>query len=330
MKRQLAAIASLVAAIAAVVASAVTLWNHWDDLALALACLAVVEYLAWYVLSRAGVTRVVAAVGGRGGRGRDRLPRRRARRADDRGRGGARARHRGAGPLRAQRRRPEPARRRAAVCPQRRPAACSSGPKSGGRKADPEFVAEAGRRGIQAVDLTRHDDLVQLAHSVIDDGADVVGVAGGDGSQALVAGVAAERDIPFVCIPAGTLFTSPSISASTATTSPGAARRVRPGFERRASTSPPSSDRVFVNNVSLGLYAHRAVRRLPRRQGGHRGAHAARAARQRLRPVRLPRARTVGRRRGAPRPRARVEQRVYNCRASGASYAPGSTKVCSA
>ncbi|MFE5097437.1 diacylglycerol kinase family protein [Streptomyces sp. NPDC056638] len=38
----------------------------------------------------------------------------------------------------------------------------------------------------------------------MDDGADLLGVVGGDGTQALVAEVAAESGLPFVVIPAGT------------------------------------------------------------------------------------------------------------------------------
>ncbi len=35
-------------------------------------------------------------------------------------------------------------------------------------------------------------------------GADVIGMAGGDGSQGVVAAVAAAHDLPYVCVPAGT------------------------------------------------------------------------------------------------------------------------------
>ena len=35
-------------------------------------------------------------------------------------------------------------------------------------------------------------------------GGDALGMAGGDGSQAAVAAVAAEHDLPYVCVPAGT------------------------------------------------------------------------------------------------------------------------------
>ena len=37
-------------------------------------------------------------------------------------------------------------------------------------------------------------------------GANALGMAGGDGSQAAVAAVAAEHDLPHVCVPAGTNY----------------------------------------------------------------------------------------------------------------------------
>ena len=77
--------------------------------------------------------------------------------------------------------------------------------KSGGGKAEKfQLVDECRARGIEPVVLQRGDDLLQLARDAIDGGADVVGMAGGDGSQALVASVAAERGVPMVVIPAGT------------------------------------------------------------------------------------------------------------------------------
>ena len=52
--------------------------------------------------------------------------------------------------------------------------------------------------------LRQDDDLVALAEQAVRDGADVLGMAGGDGSQALVADVARRHDVAFVCVPAGT------------------------------------------------------------------------------------------------------------------------------
>ena len=78
-------------------------------------------------------------------------------------------------------------------------------PKSGGGKAELFHLAdECRKRGIEPVVLRPGDDLLQLAEDAIARGADVIGMAGGDGSQALVASVAARHDIPHVCVPAGT------------------------------------------------------------------------------------------------------------------------------
>jgi diacylglycerol kinase family enzyme len=127
-------------------------------------------------------------------------------------------------------------------------------PKSGGGKADPEFVAAAEARGIRCNDLTQAPDLARLAHDVIAEGADVVGVAGGDGSQAVVAGVAAEHDVAFVCIPAGTRNHFALDLGVDRDDVVGALDAFAHGFERRVDLATVN-DRVFVNNVSLGLYA---------------------------------------------------------------------------
>ncbi|HEX4907068.1 MAG TPA: diacylglycerol kinase family protein [Actinomycetes bacterium] len=47
-------------------------------------------------------------------------------------------------------------------------------------------------------------DVGELARRAVADGADLLGVAGGDGTQALVAGIAAEHGIPLLVISAGT------------------------------------------------------------------------------------------------------------------------------
>ena len=78
-------------------------------------------------------------------------------------------------------------------------------PKSGGGKAERFHLAnEARRRGIEAVELTLGDDLEQLVRGAVARGADALAMAGGDGSQAIVAMIAAELDLPYACIPAGT------------------------------------------------------------------------------------------------------------------------------
>ena len=161
--------------------------------------------------------------------------------------------------------------------------------KSGGGKAERFHLEdEARERGIEPIVLRPGDDLLELARGAIERGADVIGMAGGDGSQALVASVAMQtRTCRSSCIPAGTrnhfaldlgLDRDDVVGALDAF---GDGRRAphRPG--RR------SDDRVFVNNVSLGVYA-KIVQSdgVPRRQAADDGQAAARAARPRRRALR--------------------------------------------
>src|ERR1700722_15209653 len=75
--------------------------------------------------------------------------------------------------------------------------------KSGGGKAERfHLVEECAKRGIEAIVLRPGDDLVQLAEDAGGRGADIIGMAGGDGSQALVATVAVRHDLPYVVVPA--------------------------------------------------------------------------------------------------------------------------------
>src|SRR5262249_33764644 len=78
-------------------------------------------------------------------------------------------------------------------------------PRSGGgRAAQYHLPEEARARGIEAVELVPGADLAQLVREALDRGADALAMAGGDGSQATVAVMAAERGVPYACIPAGT------------------------------------------------------------------------------------------------------------------------------
>jgi diacylglycerol kinase family enzyme len=78
-------------------------------------------------------------------------------------------------------------------------------PTSGGGKARRARLADLAReRGIEPVTLTRGQDVEGLIQGALASGADALGVAGGDGSLAVVAAAAAASRIPFVCIPAGT------------------------------------------------------------------------------------------------------------------------------
>jgi diacylglycerol kinase family enzyme len=128
-------------------------------------------------------------------------------------------------------------------------------PKSGGGKAERFHVArEAHARGVEAVELHFGEDLVALVHGAIDDGADVVGVAGGDGTQAIVAAVAAERDVPYVCVPAGTRNHFALDLGVDRDDVVGALDAFTKGGERVVDLAEVNG-RVFVNNVSLGVYA---------------------------------------------------------------------------
>ena len=127
--------------------------------------------------------------------------------------------------------------------------------KSGGGKAEQfHLVDECRRRGIEPVVLQPGDDLLALAHDAIDRGADVVGMAGGDGSQALVATIAAARGVPMVVVPAGTrnhLALDLGIDRDDVV---GALDAYGSAVERPMDLAEVNGH-VFVNNVSLGLYA---------------------------------------------------------------------------
>jgi diacylglycerol kinase family enzyme len=127
--------------------------------------------------------------------------------------------------------------------------------KSGGGKAERfDLAAEARRRGIEPIVLQPGDDLLELAEGAIARGADVVGMAGGDGSQALVATVAARRGIAHVCIPAGTRNHFALDLGLDRDDVVGALDAFTDGVERRIDLACVN-DRVFVNNASLGVYA---------------------------------------------------------------------------
>ena len=120
-----------------------------------------------------------------------------------------------------------------------------------------ELLAAAAERGVATHVLGEGDDLVQLAR---DADADVLGMAGGDGSLAAVAGVAIERGLPFVCVPFGTRnhfardlgLDRDDPEAALAAFTDAAERRIDVGRV---------NDRLFLNNVSLGIYARLVHRR---------------------------------------------------------------------
>jgi diacylglycerol kinase family enzyme len=128
-------------------------------------------------------------------------------------------------------------------------------PRSGGGKAERFRLVDACReRGIEAVVLAPGDDLRGLALDAIERGADVIGMAGGDGSQALVASVAATHDVAIVVVPAGTRNHLAADVGLDRDDVIGALDAFDEAVERRIDLAEVNG-RVFVNNVSLGLYA---------------------------------------------------------------------------
>jgi diacylglycerol kinase family enzyme len=133
-------------------------------------------------------------------------------------------------------------------------------PKSGGGKAERFQVArEARARGVEPVELHLGDDLAMLVRDAVEHGADAVGVAGGDGTQAIVAAIASERGLPYVCVPAGTRNHFALDLGVDRDDVVGALDAFTNGRERVVDLAEVNG-RVFVNNVSLGVYAE-AVQR---------------------------------------------------------------------
>ena len=108
---------------------------------------------------------------------------------------------------------------------------------------------------IMALKLQRlQRDLAQLAEQAIGSGDDVIGMAGGDGSQALVAGLASRHGIPMVVIPAGTRNHFALDIGLDRMDVVGALDAYTHTLERRVDLAMVE-DRVFVNNASMGIYA---------------------------------------------------------------------------
>jgi len=128
-------------------------------------------------------------------------------------------------------------------------------PWSGGGKVEKFGLVElAAELGIETVLLAKGLDLEQLARDAIARGADCIGMAGGDGSQALVASIAVEHDIPFVCVTAGTRNHFALDLGLDRDDPRKSMYAFRDAVERRIDYATVNG-RFFVNNVSLGVYA---------------------------------------------------------------------------
>ena len=134
-------------------------------------------------------------------------------------------------------------------------------PRSGGGKAVSNNLSDEARaRGIEPIELKPGDDLAQLVRDAVARGADGLAAAGGDGTQALVASIAAEHDLPFACIPAGTRNHFALDLGVDRDDVVGALDAFVTGGERRVDLAEING-RVFVNNVSFGLYAEAVERK---------------------------------------------------------------------
>jgi diacylglycerol kinase family enzyme len=127
--------------------------------------------------------------------------------------------------------------------------------KSGGGKAERFHLEDECRaRGIEAIVLRPGNDLLELAEDAIARGADVIGMAGGDGSQALIATVASKHDVPHVVVPAGTRNHFALDLGLDRDDVVGALDAYADGVEHIIDLATVNG-RVFVNNATAGLYA---------------------------------------------------------------------------
>ncbi|MFD3701910.1 diacylglycerol/lipid kinase family protein [Nocardia sp. NPDC058658] len=142
------------------------------------------------------------------------------------------------------------------VPPPQRPFLIMNPRSGGGKVAKFDLVRKAEELGAEVALLDGPEiiDVTALAQRAVADGADLLGVAGGDGTQALVAAVAVEHDVPFLVISAGTrnhFAMDLGLDRADPTRSLDA---LRDGVELRTDLGTING-RPFVNNASFGVYA---------------------------------------------------------------------------
>ena len=127
-------------------------------------------------------------------------------------------------------------------------------PKSGGGRAGRAGLVEAAReRGIEPIVLGPGDDLRALAGEAAAGGADVLGMAGGDGSLSVVAAAATAHGVPFICVPAGTRNHFARDLGLDPNHLVGALDAFTDALEGSIDLGDVNG-RPFLNNVSLGVY----------------------------------------------------------------------------
>jgi diacylglycerol kinase family enzyme len=143
--------------------------------------------------------------------------------------------------------------------PPRRPVLFVNPRSGGGAAAQAEVAERARERGIEVAILAPGQNLATLVQAAVASGADALGMAGGDGSLAVVAAAAAGHGLPFVCVPAGTRNHFALDVGVDRHDVAGALDAFTDGAERRIDVAEVNG-RMFLNNVSLGIYGD-AVRR---------------------------------------------------------------------
>jgi diacylglycerol kinase family enzyme len=142
------------------------------------------------------------------------------------------------------------------VPPPRRPFLIMN-PRSGGGKVvrfDLKDKAEALGATVAVLEGPGPVDVGELARQAVADGADLLGVAGGDGTQALVAGIAAEHNLPLLVISAGTRNHFALDLGLDRDDPSRCLEALRDGVELQVDLGV-IGDRPFVNNASFGAYA---------------------------------------------------------------------------
>ena len=130
-------------------------------------------------------------------------------------------------------------------------------------------------------------DVAAIARRAVANGADLLGVAGGDGTQALVAGIAAEHGLPFMVISAGTRNHFALDLGLDREDPARCLSALANGVELRVDLGVINGQ-TFVNNASFGAYAEivetpayrgdkmgTTLNLLPDLLQGHRGAQLA-------------------------------------------------------
>jgi diacylglycerol kinase family enzyme len=130
-------------------------------------------------------------------------------------------------------------------------------PRSGGGKVgkfrlDERAIALGAE--VALLDGPEHVDVAELAARAVANEADLLGVAGGDGTQALVAGVAAEHDLPFLVVSAGTRNHFAMDLGLNREHPDADLEALSDGVEVRLDLGVIGG-RTFVNNASFGAYA---------------------------------------------------------------------------